>query len=143
MAKKINENIPISVRLSDTELKEIDDIIADEGYLTRTRIVKESVANYINQRNGTEDTKTAKAIKDLSDALVENINEQTESYNNTSEAYMATQIMLKETMDKVDYFCSLIADEMNFPEVIEDDEELFKSYEKDLDDLDGEEKWDL
>jgi len=138
MAKKINNNSPISVRLSDTELKEIDDIIADEGYLTRTRIVKESVANYINQRNGTEDTKTAKAIKDLSDSLVKSNNEQVKSNNNMVEAYLATQIMLKETMDKVDYFCSLIADEMNFPEVLDSDEDLFNSYKKDLDDMDGE-----
>jgi len=138
MAKKINNNSPISVRLSDTELKEIDDIIADEGYLTRTRIVKESVANYINQRNGTEDTKTAKAIKDLSDSLVRSNNEQVKSNNNMVEAYLATQIMLKETMDKVDYFCSLIADEMNFPEVLDSDEDLFNSYKKDLDDMDGE-----
>jgi len=138
MAKKINNNSPISVRLSDMELKEIDDIIADEGYLTRTRIVKESVANYINQRNGTEDTKTAKAIKDLSDSLVRSNNEQVKSNNNMVEAYLATQIMLKETMDKVDYFCSLIADEMNFPEVLDSDEDLFNSYKKDLDDMDGE-----
>jgi len=138
MAKKINNNSPISVRLSDAELKEIDDIIADEGYLTRTRIVKESVANYINQRNGTEDTKTAKAIKDLSDSLVRSNNEQVKSNNNMVEAYLATQIMLKETMDKVDYFCSLIADEMNFPEVLDSDEDLFNSYKKDLDDMDGE-----
>jgi len=138
MAKKLNNNSPISVRLSDTELKEIDDIIADEGYLTRTRIVKESVANYINQRNGTEDTKTAKAIKDLSDSLVRSNNEQVKSNNNMVEAYLATQIMLKETMDKVDYFCSLIADEMNFPEVLDSDEDLFNSYKKDLDDMDGE-----
>lgn len=135
MSDKKSKQKVLSIRISEEESKSIDEILKLKPYLTVSTFLKETLDSYLKQNSSINDSETAKAIREsnkINRDMLKAINEQTKSNNEMIKAFMATQVMLKENTDKVDLYTSLTAQELELPEVISDEEELFESYKDDL-----------